>query len=110
MRSGSTAFAETLAERLNRPYCAVTDTSNEDHPLTPDDMTVYSTHSFYSIRMMEHYDDPLLIRCTRRDLAEQCLSHLLAKKINSQVLESMRFWNYRRDEDRNTNSHTFENA
>ena len=110
MRSGSTAFAETLAERLNRPYCSVADTSDMSHPLTDDETIIFSTHSFNSLVQMTSYNNPILIRCTRRNLTEQCLSHLLSTKINKQLPDNMRFWNDRRDENRKENRNRFYNA
>ena len=109
MRSGSTAFAETLAERLNRPYCSVVDTSDELHPLIDDETIIFSTHSFNILAQMVSYNNPILIRCTRRNLIEQCLSHLISTKINNQLPDNMRFWNDRRDENRIENRNKFYN-
>jgi hypothetical protein len=110
MRSGSTAFAETLAERLNLPYVATESFSGESHPITIDTNVVLSTHSFHALSLMEFYQDPILIRCIRRDRAEQCISHLIATSFNKAVSESNRFWNMRRDESKNTNRNTFDSA
>jgi len=103
MRSGSTAFAETLAEQLARPHMPIVLHAGTSHPLSTDEDMIYSTHSFHTITQLDSYQDPILIRCTRRDLTEQCISHLIATTFNSKVPNLEKFWNMRRPKGKNQN-------
>ena len=112
-RSGSTAFSDHVAKHLNRTHKFVQYPSDLNEVLNtrnPEDY-VFSSHSFNFLEIMESYPDPvLLIRCTRRDKTDQCISYLLGQWINNAVDNTQRFWNIKRDNSLNTNIKTFENA
>lgn len=93
MRSGSTAFSELAARQLNRqhqfiPFYYLSKFSSDPiNTLSIDTFInstqkLYSTHAFELLDYMEYFDDPLLIRCARRDKVEQCLSHMVVNYIN----------------------------
>ncbi len=90
MRSGSSAFSELLASHLGKNHCFVTFGALDYFRSVPPKLdnlpdnsnNLYSTHTFDFLEYMTHYSDPLLIRCSRLDKAEQCLSNLFVRHIN----------------------------
>lgn len=98
-RSGSTWFTHHVMKTLGYQHCFVDrqfagpspdnsilefDESAVLSKLTKFDPinTVYSTHFFTMLRVMDKFEDPILIRCSRRNKAEQFLSHCLASSTN----------------------------
>lgn len=88
-RSGSTWLLKVLEKLINRqPFhldkfldskMPKTFLDNkiflkENVDLLSDCRNFYSTHYFYLLEEMKYYKDPYLIRITRRDKVEQCLS------------------------------------
>jgi hypothetical protein len=98
-RSGSTWFTHHVIQSLGYNHCFVDrqfvgpspnnsilefDASTVLSELTKFDptKTVYSTHFFTMLHVMDKFEDPILIRCARRNKAEQFLSHCLASSTN----------------------------
>ena len=109
-RSGSTAFAESVAKHLNRTHLFVS-LHQRDEVLAisnPQDY-VFSTHVFNFLEIMKSYSDEIvLIRCTRKNKVEQWISYLLGWWMNRNVPQNKRFWNMKRDDTLNVNLTTFE--
>jgi hypothetical protein len=87
-RSGSTWLAKTIAEILDREHIFFdtgdyTKLSGEgqikyfmNRPVEPaDNNRVFSTHTFKALESLDKYNNPLVIRCARRDVTEQFLSY-----------------------------------
>lgn len=85
-RSGSTAFVEKLAHLLGRQNVMVEANNPIDNVINlenPQDY-LFSTHQFDLLEQVDQlYTEPvLLIRCTRKDKVEQCLSLLIVRWAN----------------------------
>lgn len=98
-RSGSTWFTHHVVNHLGFDHCFVdrnvvglpSDGSNlefdseavlnEINKFSPTN-TIFSTHFFTMMRMMDRFEDPIIIRCARRNTLDQFLSHSLAKSTN----------------------------
>ena len=87
-RSGSTWLAKTIADILGREHIffdtgEFTRLTGEgqiqyfiDRQVEPEDNNrVFSTHTFKALESLGKYNNPLVIRCTRRDVTEQFLSY-----------------------------------
>jgi hypothetical protein len=98
-RSGSTAFASLIANRLNRIDKFVRYPEDIDvvkNIPNPEDY-VFSTHFYNFIEMMNSYDEPvMLIRCARKDKIERCISYLIAKYKAKQIVNNINPWNINR--------------
>lgn len=68
----------------------------------PKDSTIFSTHFFTMLRIMDKFEDPIIIRCARRNKLEQFLSDYLAKTTNYS------FTNITTDEQQQTTREIFE--
>ena len=68
----------------------------------PKDSTIFSTHFFTMLHIMDRFEDPIIIRCTRRNKLEQFLSDYLAKTTNYS------FTNITTDEQQQTTREIFE--
>ena len=68
---------ELLSDRLNRPRYFVEAEIATSHPLSNQSDCLFSTHNFSYLADMNCYEDPLLIRCTRRNRVDQYLSELM---------------------------------
>jgi len=73
-RSGSTAFLNLLVKRLRLPVYHVS--SDEALPVIQD-KAIFTTHDFPLLKDLSIHDEPVLIRCTRKNKAEQYLSDLM---------------------------------
>ena len=101
-RTGSTSFSKKVAEHLGRQYFFADQPNQVEEALAIQDPKNYVlyTHSFNVLERMNVYTDPvLLIRCTRKDKAEQCLSHLCTGWINRRLTEGDQFWNIESEDD-----------
>jgi hypothetical protein len=108
-RSGSTAFSQMVALHTNKTHCFLTSPALSYFKSSPpkldnlpdESTTVYSTHEFEFLDYMKYYTAPLLIRCTRLDKAEQCLSDLFVNYVN--YYKPMNKWvhNIKSDDDAN---------
>ena len=99
-RSGGTGFTSLIANRLNRIDKFVNsypeDIESVKNISDPENY-VFSTHSFNFIEIMNSYTKPVtLIRCTRRDKVEKCLSYLIAKYRISRIGTKNDPWNIMR--------------
>lgn len=81
-RSGSTSSAGVIARKLNRKLFWI-DSLPEYYRKIPifsqkenDHEFIFDTHFFPGLTSMKNYTDPILIRISRRDVVEQCLSFL----------------------------------
>ena len=119
MRSGSTAFSELAARQLNRQHLFIPFfylekfSANPINTLATDTFIdsiqkLYSTHTFDLLNYMEYFDDPLLIRCARRDKVEQCLSYMIVKYINHRKAPEKYVHNLISDCDSNKNLFEFD--
>lgn len=99
-RSGSTCFTEHVATRLGFNHCfldsMVTGALAQRYPelgFNPtaaiskinkfsQNNTVFSTHFFNMLQIIDRFEDPIVIRCTRRNTLEQFLSYCLIKSTN----------------------------
>ena len=84
-RSGSTTACAVITDTLNRQYRFI-DNPPEIYKQTSvfyqeenDNKVVYNTHFFPALASMKNYTDPMLIRISRRNVVEQCLSFLACK-------------------------------
>ena len=83
-RSGSTTSAEVISKLLQRTHIFVDDSPEFYIPnklptfgrKEDDEKIVYSTHFFPALKSMVNYNDPILIRISRKDVVEQCMSLL----------------------------------
>lgn len=66
--------------------------------------TVFSTHFFTALKVIDRLDNPILIRCARRNTVEQFLSYWLIKTTG------YRFTNFTRDENYEKHKESFEKA
>ena len=99
-RSGGTGFTSLIANRLNRIDKFVNsypeDIESVKNISDPENY-VFSTHSYNFIEIMNSYTKPVtLIRCTRRDKVEKCLSYLIAKYRISRIGKKTNAWNIMR--------------
>lgn len=91
-RTGSTWFSNHLAKHLNRKHCFIENEfalksmlgfSKERFlfEINKHDMnnTLFSTHLFEFLPLLEQYENPIVIRCSRRDKFDQFLSHNFLK-------------------------------
>ena len=69
------------------------------HPL---ESTVFSTHFFTGMELLDRFDNPIIIRCIRRNKAEQFLSHWLVK------MSGYQFTNLTHDENYEKHRELFE--
>ena len=87
-RSGSTWFSLYLAYRLGRRWHMVDDKtlyeqeSPEFFQKPKDEHLVLSTHSFELLSSMKNYNNPILIRCYRKNVFEQFLSTIVMEHTN----------------------------
>ena len=95
-RTSSTNFFKKVASHLNREYFDVVtpelieDAFNVANPKK----YVFFTHAFPLLERMAVYNDHLiLIRCTRKDKAEQFLSQFCTSWVNQHLPDIDRFWN-----------------
>lgn len=112
-RSGSTALTDHITNHLNRTHLFVDLPLPVQKILNISNSTeyVFSTHSFELLELMEKYSGLVtLVRCSRKDKAEQCLSHLLVKWMNNKVESNDHFWNMYRDGTLSETISTFDNA
>lgn len=95
MRSGSTAFTDLIALKLKRPYkfIELKSGSTIKHPLPDPETNIYHTHEFSLLREMPHYDNPTLIRCTRRNRVDQYLSALMMRWLGKTVYQRTEYDN-----------------
>jgi hypothetical protein len=91
-RSGSTWFSNHLAKHLNRNHCFVENKLNLQGMLGfskarfllevnrhDANNTVFSTHYFTCLPLLEQYENPIVIRCSRKDKFEQFMSYVFLK-------------------------------
>jgi len=91
-RSGSTAFIDYLSLRLNRKNIFV---SNEERLKNVNlKNKIITTHNFELLENMERYDDPVIIKVTRRNAFEQFLSDFVAYTINNNKVDKDLVYNY----------------
>ncbi len=99
-RSGSTWFTEQVAKHLGFDHCFLDSITGglgiqSDPNLGFDSSavlskinrfsgtkTIYSTHFFNVLQIIDRYDDPIVIRCARRNTLDQFLSYYLIKTAN----------------------------
>lgn len=77
MRSGSTWLCTFLCNHLNKKHIFLDIHSRIYKHVKPSERHgryLFSSHSVESILPARDYDDPIIIRCTRRDSFEQMLS------------------------------------
>ena len=106
-RSGSTAFSQLIASHVKKAHCFVPSEALSYfkssppnlHQLPDESSSIYSTHEFEFLDYMKCYSDPLLIRCTRLDKAEQCLSDLFINCVNYHKPIKNRVHNINSDDD-----------
>ena len=108
-RSGSTAFVNQITTCLNKKHFFVNHKNFSTIDINSD--TIYSTHDFDLLESFGKFQEkPILIRCTRKDKIEHCLSNLLIKYIHSQIYDKDRIWNTTRDNSNITNMNIFSEA
>lgn len=107
-RTGGTWFSDHVASSLGFKQCFISGTVagidsdlgfdsdyflNEvkRHPL---ESTVFNTHFFTGLKLLDHFENPILIRCIRRDKTEQFLSHWLIKMAGYQFTNLIHDENY----------------
>ena len=87
-RSGSTWFSFYLANKLARRWHMTDDKALYEQENTElfqkpkDERLVLSTHSFEFLASMKNYDNPILIRCHRKNIFEQFLSTVVMEHTN----------------------------
>lgn len=74
-RSGSTAFTHVIANALGLRYEFI----NSFDEYQADPQALYNTHSFDILGNLKVSDNPLILRCTRKDKTEQVLSSYIAR-------------------------------
>ena len=99
-RSGSTWFTHHVVEQLGFDHCFVDRKLvglpsgesglefNSEVALTEINKfsttnTIFSTHFFTMLRLMDRFEDPIIIRCARRNILDQFLSYCLVKSTNN---------------------------
>lgn len=107
-RSGSTTAASVIARELHRKVLWI-DTKSEYYNSTPsfyqkenDQSIIFDTHFFPALTSMKNYTNPILIRISRRDVVEQCLSFLACE------LMDWKFYNLKKSNDSPDNRNIFE--
>ncbi len=100
-RSGSTAFTNLVANRLNRTEVFLgsypRDIEIVKNISNPEDF-IFTTHSYDFLEIMSSFDQPVtLIRCSRRDKLERCLSFLIATHKSKRLRHESGSWNIMRD-------------
>lgn len=87
-RSGSTTAMQVILKKLNRRYNFIT-FDNNDYINIPefqqqenDHEVILDTHFFPALLSMKNYDNPFLIRISRKDTVEQCLSFIACQLMN----------------------------
>ena len=102
-RCGGTAFTDLVANQLNRIDKFVGRYPEDIEPvknISDPENYVFSTHSYNLIETMDSFNKPVtLIRCTRRDKVEKCLSYLIAKYRISRIGKKTYPWNIMRTDD-----------
>ena len=118
-RSGSTWLTYRVAKQLGLPHFFIDRTVVGSSPIDselefdievllkevnqfPKDSTIFSTHFFTMLRIMDRFEDPIIIRCARRNKLDQFLSDYLAKSTNYS------FTNITTDEHQKTTRELFE--
>jgi hypothetical protein len=101
-RSGSTAFTNLVSNRLNRIEKFLGGHTKDieliKHILNPEDY-VFCTHSYDFIEIMNLFDKPpILVRCTRQDKLESCLSFLIATYKTKRIRHEDFSWNIMRSD------------
>jgi hypothetical protein len=92
-RSGGTSAAEVIYRKLNRQYIFVDSSlypstfyKKQGHQIfvqkEQDHKLLFNTHYFPALHSMCNYDDPILIRISRKNVVEQCLSFLAGQSMN----------------------------
>ena len=117
-RSGSTWFSNHVTTSLRRTHCFLDRNRlgfSMEHELSFSqenfrntinqhdiDNTVFTTHFFSALTLMNEFDNPILIRCARKDKAEQFMSHMLVK------YSPTHFTNITNDENLNKTKESFQ--
>ena len=71
-RSGSIAFTNWLSRIVNKPMKSV----EKAEDIVDDNSVLFHTHNFNLLKELKTEDNPIVFRCSRKDKAEQFLSHL----------------------------------
>jgi hypothetical protein len=100
-RSGSTAFTNLVANRLNRAELFLDPRRNDIEMIKNipyPERYVFSTHHSYDLtEIMNLHDKPVtLIRCARKDKIERCLSYLIIQYKNARERPETRSRSIRR--------------
>jgi hypothetical protein len=118
-RSGSTWFSNYVVTTMNRTHCFIDRSSvgfaqytdNLEFAIEPflntvykydPNNTVFTTHFFSALATMDRFDDPIVIRCARKNKTEQFMSHCLAQSTRYQ------FTNITTDEHQEKNKQLFD--
>ena len=95
-RTGGTWFSDHVAKNLGFTQCFIDGTRAGPPPPNselgfdsesffkevhkfPLESTVFNTHFFTALLLMDRFENPILIRCARRNKTEQFMSHWLTK-------------------------------
>lgn len=97
-RSGSTWFTHHLLNTLGYEHCFIDKPTYLSPPIDPNfgfnitavndlidkahEKTLFSTHMFPIVKLLDPNKKPILIRCARKNYAEQFLSYWLARSTN----------------------------
>jgi hypothetical protein len=98
-RSGSTAFANLVANRLNKIHKFVRYPQDIElvESITNPENYVFSTHFYNFMEIMNVFNHPIvLIRCARKNKVERCLSYLIGKHRAKKGLIKKNIWNIMR--------------
>jgi hypothetical protein len=87
-RSGSTALTNLIASRLGILNYFM-DPNFIPPPASNDATALFDTHYFPYLENMSDYDNPLLIRCTRKNRVEQYLSQLMVRWMKKTVYRTI---------------------
>ena len=101
-RSGSTAFANLVANQLNRidKFVRYPEDIELVKNIANPENYVFSTHFYNFLEIMDSFDKPVMvIRCARKDKIERCISYLIAKYRSKQIVDTNSPWNIFRGED-----------
>jgi hypothetical protein len=92
-RSGSTTAASIIAKSLKREWYFIDQEFKEPeifhlteipkfYQKEGDTNKLFHTHYFPALHSMKNYDDPILIRLSRKDVFQQCLSRIACDLMN----------------------------
>jgi hypothetical protein len=87
-RSGSTALTNLISSRLGIPNHFM-DPNFISPAASNDATTLFDTHHFTYLENMSEYDNPLLIRCTRKNRVDQYLSQLMVRWMKKTVYRTI---------------------